>query len=163
MLQSLQDSALAVWVRESPSIFAYTTVLSLHVIGLGTVVGFNYVIGLRVLGKLRGIPLGVLKDFYPVIWFGFIINAVSGVLLYIAAAVEMSEMIAFWAKMAIVLAGMVVSLRLRKLHLLSPPASGEMPDGARKLAWTSLVLWGLAIIVGRLTGYPELVNAMLHF
>ena len=34
MIDAIQNSAYAVWVRESPSIWAYTTILSLHAMGL---------------------------------------------------------------------------------------------------------------------------------
>ena len=39
MLDYLQNLALADWVRSSPSIFAYTTVLTVHAVGLAIVVG----------------------------------------------------------------------------------------------------------------------------
>jgi hypothetical protein len=160
MLELLEQSALAVWVRESPSIFAYTLVLSLHVIGLGIVAGLNTLIALRVLGVAPGIPLASLRAFYPLIWFGFAINAVSGVLLFIAEATGMSAMPAFWAKLAFVAIGMIVSLRLKARCFGDGPDSGVVTPAAKRLAVVSLAAWCLAIVVGRLTGYPELVHAM---
>ena len=35
----LEGSALGVWTRESPSIWAYPTILTLHTVGLGVLVG----------------------------------------------------------------------------------------------------------------------------
>lgn len=158
MLQTLEDLSIAVWVRESPSLFAYTLVLSLHAIGLAIVLGTNTLIGLRLLGVAPGIPLTSLRKFYGFIWVGFIINAVSGVLLFIASAKTMGTMPAFWAKMVLVFTGMTVALQLKSRFLNSPAlASGTVPDGARSLAKVSLVVWCLALIVGRLTGYPELI------
>ena len=40
----LENSAIGVWTRESPSIWAYPTVLTLHTIGLGMLVGANAII-----------------------------------------------------------------------------------------------------------------------
>jgi hypothetical protein len=161
MLEVIENSALGVWVRESPSIFAYTLVLSLHAIGLAIVVGMNTVVALRVLGFAPGIPLASLRNIYAAIWFGFAINAFSGVLLFVASATNMGTMPAFWAKITLVALGMFAALRLKSRFLDDPGAmaSAAAPIGARRLAWLSLGCWYLALIVGRLTGYPELVDS----
>lgn len=158
MLQTLEDLSLAVWIRESPSLFAYTLVLSLHAIGLAIVLGTNALIALRLLGVAPVIPLTSLRNFYGYIWAGFIINAVSGLMLFIASAKTMGTMPAFWAKMVLVFTGMTIALRLKARFLNSPTlASGAVPDAARTMAKLSLVVWTVALIVGRLTGYPELI------
>ena len=160
MLATLEHSDLAVWVRESPSLFSYTLILSLHAIGLAIVVGTSTLIALRLLGVASGIPLEALRRFYPVIWFGFWINALSGVLLFIAEATAMSAMPAFWAKLALVFAGMVLGQQIRTRCLDVPgAAAGVVSAAGRKLAAVSLACWYLALIVGRLTGYPELVKS----
>lgn len=161
MLEVLENSALAVWVRESPSIFAYTLVLSLHAVGLAMVVGTNTLINLRLLGFGRGIPLAALPSFYVTIWFGFVINAVSGLMLFAAEAKSMAAMPAFWLKLVFVALGMVVAVTIKKRCLEDEVAlsSGVVSPLARKLAVVSLVCWSVALIVGRLTGYPELVTA----
>ncbi len=70
MIEAIENSAYAIWVRESPSIFAYTTILSLHAIGLAIIVGINTVVALRLLGFVPGdsaaaaaqaVPLDVLR------------------------------------------------------------------------------------------------------
>lgn len=161
MLETIENLSIGVWVRESPSIFAYTLVLSLHAIGLGIVLGMNTLIALRLLGLAPGIPLTSLRGFYAAIWVGFAVNAISGLMLFIASATNMGTMPAFWIKMVLVLLGMTVALRLKSRYLddQSAMASGVVPDGARSLAWLSLVVWYLALFVGRLTGYPELVSS----
>ena len=152
---------MAVWVRESPSIFAYTLVLSLHAIGLAMVVGTNTLIALRLLGFAPGIPLTTLRRFYLTIWSGFVINAASGVLLFMPEARSMAAMPAFWGKLGFVALGMVVAMTLKKRCLDDEAAmsAGVVPPLARKLAWMSLACWYLALMIGRLTGYPELVTA----
>lgn len=161
MLEVIENTALGVWIRESPSIFAYTLVLSLHAIGLAIVVGMNTAVALRVLGFAPGIPLASLRKFYAAIWFGFAINAFSGVLLFVASATKMGTMTAFWAKMTLVALGMFAALRLKSRFLDDhvATASGTAPADARQLAWLSLWCWYLALIVGRLTGYPELLDS----
>jgi hypothetical protein len=164
VLLELEDTALATWVRESTSLFAYTTVLTVHAIGLAVVVGVNTLIALRLLGFAPGIPLAGLRRLYAVVWFGFFINAVSGSLLFIAEARKMAEMPAFWGKIGFVAAGMIVAqlLQTRYFNDSRNVNSGIVTPVGRRLAWVSLACWYLALIVGRLTGYPDLVAAWFH-
>ena len=61
MIDAIQNSAYAVWVRESPSIWAYTTILSLHAMGLAIIVGINTIVALRLLGYVPDIPINKLR------------------------------------------------------------------------------------------------------
>lgn len=160
MLETLENSGLAVWVRESPSIFSYTLILSLHAIGLAIVVGTSVIIALRLLGFATGVPLVALRKLQTFIWAGFCVNLISGLLLLIAEATKMAVMPAFIGKILFVIVGMVVGVRINKLVLNDPQAiaSGEVPPAARTLAKVSLACWLFALIIGRLTGYPELVT-----
>jgi len=164
VLDYLQNMALADWVRSSPSIFAYTTVLTAHAVGLAIVVGINTVIALRLLGVARDIPLAGLPRLYGVVWFGFWINAVSGFLLFIAEAHSMAAMVAFWAKLALVACGMTIAVLLKRRYFSDTASvqAGVVTRTGRNLAIWSLVCWYLALIVGRLTGYPDLVAGWLH-
>ena len=164
MLDYLQNLALADWVRSSPSLFAYSTVLSAHGVGLGIVVGVNTLIALRLLGVARGIPLLALPQLYSLVWVGFFINLVSGLLLFIAEAHTMAAMVAFWAKLLLVAAGMVVSLLLKRLYFddVARLETGVVTRVGRNLAITSLACWYLALVAGRLTAYPDMVNGWLH-
>jgi hypothetical protein len=159
MLQTIEDLSLGVWVRESPSIFAYTLVLSLHAIGLAIVLGLNWLVALRLLGVAKAIPLTALRSFYGTIWFGFFVNAVSGLLLFIASATHMGLMHVFWIKMGAVATGMILSLSLKARYLNDTVAlaSGTVPAGARRMAWWLLGVWFFALVAGRMTGYPELI------
>ena len=84
----LQGTAVAVWTRESPSIWAYPTVLTLHTIGMAILVGASFVINLRVLQVAGVIPLHRLRPLYRVIWIGFTINLVSGLILFVTEAAD---------------------------------------------------------------------------
>jgi len=163
VLDYLQNLALANWVRTSPSLFAYTTVLTAHAVGLAIVVGVNTVIGLRLLGIARAIPLAGLRQLYGVVWFGFGINLVSGILLFIAEANSMAAMVAFWAKLALVALGMIVAELLKRYYFsdVASVQAGVVTPVGRNLAIASLGCWYLALIVGRLTGYPDLVSGWL--
>ena len=163
MLDYLQNLALANWVRSSPSIFAYTSVLTAHAVGLAIVVGVNTVIGLRLLGVAKDIPLAGLRRLYGIVWVGFLINLVSGILLFIAEAHNMAAMVAFWAKLVLVAIGMIVAELLKRYYFtdLASVQAGVVTRVGRNLAIISLGSWYLALIVGRLTGYPDLVSGWL--
>lgn len=163
MLEALGNTALSVWVRESTDIYAYTLILSVHAAGLAIVVGLNTAVALRLLGFAKGIPLSAMRSFFPVIFFGFWINAISGVLLFIAEPAKMAEMPAFWGKMTCIAAGMAVLLLLRRRFFSDQAAlaSNTVTPTARRLAYASLTCWYLALIVGRLTGYPDMVRHYL--
>jgi hypothetical protein len=163
VLDYLQNLALADWVRTSPSLFAYTGVLTAHAVGLAIVVGVNTIIGLRLLGVAQGIPLAGLRRLYSVIWVGFLINLASGLMLFIAEAHAMAAMMLFWAKLTFVALGMIVAELLKRFYFtdVASVQAGVVTRAGRNLAIISLVCWGLALIVGRLTGYPDMVNHWL--
>ena len=48
LLTVLEDSAFSTWLRESTSLWAYPTILTLHTVGLAVLVGLNATVDLRV-------------------------------------------------------------------------------------------------------------------
>ena len=83
-LRTIEDSGFSTWLRESESPFAFYFVLLFHTFGLALLVGANTVVDLRILGVARDIPLAPLKRLFRIMWLGFGINALTGVLLIIA-------------------------------------------------------------------------------
>ena len=151
LFTSIEGSTLAAWVRESPSIWAYATILTLHTVGLAIVVGANVVVDLRLLGWAKGIPPESLRALFPIMWAGFAINFASGVLLFMADATTKSGQRVFYVKLACItlalLAARTISKRLRQ-------QDGEaVPGNLRALATVSLLLWAGAIVAGRLMAY----------
>jgi hypothetical protein len=72
------------------------------------------------------------------------------------------ESVMFLVKMAFIAVAMV-NLELTRVRVLDRPSVLDSPDLARHagpFAIASIVLWGLAIITGRLTAYPGLVNTL---
>ncbi|HEY3517702.1 MAG TPA: hypothetical protein VGL98_11710, partial [Gammaproteobacteria bacterium] len=65
----------------------------------------------------------------------------------------------FYAKILFIVGGVLVMRLLRNEVFTAQLASGgEAPSSARKLAFASLGCWGLALIAGRLTAYPYLIE-----
>jgi len=86
MIEAIENSAYAVWVRESPSFWAYTWILSLHAMGLAIIVGINSMVALRLLGFVPDIPVNRLRNLFPWMYLGFTVNAFSGLSLLAANA-----------------------------------------------------------------------------
>lgn len=169
MIEAIENSAYAVWVRESPSIFAYTTVLSLHAIGLAIIVGIHTLIALRLLGFVPGIPLQPLRKLFPWMYLGFTINLVSGTSLFVA---NLSNDLGNWlflAKLGFIALAMI-NLELTRIYVFDKPAAagataaaGALPKHSSTFAIAALVLWSLAMVAGRFTAYPNFVEAWLGF
>jgi hypothetical protein len=165
MIEAIENSAYAVWVRESPSIFAYTSILSLHAIGLAIIVGLNTVVALRMLGYVPEIPLPPLRKLFPWMYLGFTINLFSGSSLLAATLSNDLGNWLFLCKLVFILFAMI-NLELTKIQVFDKPgplAANGLPKNARALAIASFVLWGLAMVAGRFTAYPNFVQAWIGF
>lgn len=152
LLNWLEGSALAVWTRESPSLWAYPTILALHSAGLGIVVGASTVIDLRLLGYARRIRLATLAPLFPLIWWAFALNAVTGFVLFMADATIKSTQPVFMVKLVCIAAALVATLRIRR-SLLQSTADAATPPSQRAWAVLSLMLWTAAITAGRMMAY----------
>lgn len=157
----IEGTALATWTRESPSIWAYPTILTLHTAGLGIVVGASAVIDLRLLGFARRIQTAALGALFTIIGWAFALNAATGVLLFMADATMKSKQIVFYVKLTLIGLALWDTLALRRaISRRDPAASGWHPASAgfsevklRRLAALSLALWTGAIAAGRLMAY----------
>jgi hypothetical protein len=161
MLEAIENSAFATFVRESPSLFGYTAVLSLHAIGLAIVAGVSTVVALRLLGVARDIPMRPIVKLFPLMYVGFWINALSGLALLSANASGMLTMTMFYIKMVFIIFAVLI-MRIMRQRIFSDSAlDSQVVDEAlaRRLAIASLVCWVGAIIAGRMTAYPYFVEA----
>ena len=151
----LEGSALAVWTRESPSIWAYPTVLTLHTVGLGVLVGANAVIDFRLLGFAPRLPIPSLAPLYRFMWAGFGINAVTGVLLFAINATTKSRQPVFYIKLLLIALALGVSATIRRTVERDPALDDAAPDAprGRPMAALSLLLWAGVVTAGRLMAY----------
>jgi hypothetical protein len=153
-LQTIEETGFSTWLRESESPFAFYFILLLHTFGLALLVGANLVVDLRLLGVARGIPLAPLKRLFSLMWIGFAVNAVTGVLLVIAYPTKSLTNIDFYAKLTLIGFAVWVMQRLKTRVFEDSSLSEEsMIAKGMSLAKWSLVLWFGAITAGRLLAY----------
>jgi len=155
-LTAFENSALSTWLRESNSIWAYPTVLTLHTIGLALLVGANAALDLRVLGVGKAIAIADLRPLVRWMWIGFWVNALSGVVLLGADATTKAAAPMFVIKMGLVVAGVVIIRALDRRLYGSSTSPDVTTPAVRVLAMASLALWFVAIAAGRLMAYPGL-------
>jgi hypothetical protein len=153
-LASIENSALAAWVRESSSLWAYPAILFMHTVGLGFLVGLNAAIDLRILGFARRLPLAPMESFYKIMWAAFWVNAISGSLLLMADATTKLTNRVFYIKMTFVLLAVANMVWIRRRVFRDPAIdTAAVARFGRALAVASLLFWAGAITAGRLMAY----------
>jgi hypothetical protein len=153
-LRTIEQSGFSTWLRESESPFAFYFVLLFHTFGLALVVGANAVIDLRLLGVEHDIPLAPLKRLFGIMWLGFAINAVSGLLLLIAYPTKALTNPVFYIKLTLIAFAVWVMTQLqRRVFDDSSLNEAVMIARGRTLAKWSLFLWIGVITAGRLLAY----------
>jgi hypothetical protein len=152
-LLKLQESDFGMWVSAAPTLLAYPTILMLHTVGLVMIVGPAWVLDVRLLGFGARLPLEALRGAFRIMWVGFIINASTGIALFISEADDKGMKWIFWVKMASIVLALIVTSRLRSAVFGGSRVADVASPQARRLAISSLALWFVAITSGRLMAY----------
>jgi|SRR5688572_13253706 len=153
-LQWLENTGLSTWVRESPSIFAFPTILLLHTIGMALCVGISAGINFRILGFAPSLRLSPMTRLFPILWLGFWVNAITGTVLVMQDASNKLRNLDFYIKMIFIVLALLVLAKIKNKVLSDPKVdSGPLKSNARTLALLSLLFWLGAITCGRLLAY----------
>ena len=155
-LQKLQDSDFGVWVSSAPTLFAYPTILMLHTVGLAMVVGPIAVLSLRLLGVGARMPISVFRSVFKIMWWGFLLNAGTGIALFISEAAEKGEQVDFYVKLTLIALALITAMRMKRVVFAGRDDAAvdrAVPPQAKSLAVASLLLWSGAITAGRLMAY----------
>jgi hypothetical protein len=151
--RSLQDSAFTEWFLGSASIWAYPTVLTLHTMGMAILVGASLVVNLRVLQVAGEIPLQRLAPLYRLIWVGFVINLLSGLVLFVTQAADRAQDPVFYIKLGSIALALWFGVLVKRASIDAADAPQVTRPRSRWLAAAALGLWTIAIVAGRLMAY----------
>jgi hypothetical protein len=146
----LEATGLAEWVRSSTA--GYPSMIALHALGMAVMVGLSLLLDLRVLGWFAGIPLQALRRFFGLAWIGFGINFISGSALFSAQATSYIVDWVFMTKMTLVLLGAITAGVLQPAVAKLGPGE-PLAGGTKAVAGVAIVIWVVAIVMGRLTAY----------
>jgi hypothetical protein len=155
-LQWLEGTPGSVAIRES--ILLYPLIETTHVLTLALFLGMIALLDFRLLGiGLRGVPVSeVAGRLLPWALAGFVIMAMSGLLLFYSGPVRASANIFFRVKMALLALTGVNALAFHFTiygRLLDWNTHPSPPLRARLAGLFSLILWSGVVICGRMQAY----------
>ncbi len=153
-LEGLQQTVMARWVLESD--YGFYILLAGHAVGMAVVAGAMFMLAIRVLGYGKDEPMAVFDRLYPVAWWGFALNALTGTILFAANGIHLFQNLAFVLKLVMIaLGGVAVFALARGVRQDQAFFEGRASASLRSkvLAVATLGLWTGAIIAGRVIGY----------
>jgi hypothetical protein len=159
-LSAIERSPFSEWVRTSSSLWAYPGILFIHTLGMATVVGMSAMVDLRLLGFASTLPVAPLERYFPIIWTGFWLDAISGAILLAADATTKVANPVFGVKMVLIALGAVNLVFIRRVVFRDPNVGNSVPALGKLLAAASLVLWFGATTAGRLMAYLGAVSGV---
>ena len=151
--RSLQESAFTDGFLGSSSIWAYPTVLTLHTVGMAMLVGASMVIHLRALRVAPSVPLDRLRPLNRIIWMGFAMSLASGLILFVTEAADRVRDPVFYIKLGSIGLAMWLGVVVRRRMINAAGVPPATMRATRGLAISSLGLWTMAIVAGRLMAY----------
>lgn len=151
-LEWLQDLPFSMWIAGSESLLSFPLVLFLHSVGMGLSAGAAFIVGMRLVGVGRPLPVSSLRVFFKIFWAGFFLNAVTGSILFAAHATTTGYIPMYYIKLALIAAGMVLSVPIRTF-VDGEASDGVVPSTVKGLAALSLIVWVAVITTGRLIAY----------
>jgi hypothetical protein len=141
-----ENGPLGVFIRES--LWGYPIVLSSHAVGMAAVMGVVVALNLRVLGYAKDISILAFDKLFIVGWVGFLINLVSGVILFAGQPTVYFFQWTFQLKMlAIIVGGILLKVVMNAVRENKPVQTQKLLGAA------CLTCWTLAVVTGRLMAY----------
>lgn len=152
--QWLQQTPLGVFM--SQSIWAFPAVEAVHILcGNVPLIVSTSILSARLTGwGLREFPVSTLvKTLLPWAWAAFLIQVVTGVLLFSTSAPQYAATRVFSIKMVLILlAGLngLVFMRTTYRHVADWDMAPVPPLGARAAGYISILLWFSVLVMGRM-------------
>ena len=153
-LNWLESLSYSVWVRESPSLWAFPALLFVHTLGMSLVAGGSAVISMALLGFWPKTALKPLERLYPGDVVRVLDQPVHRRLDLPQGRQHLRPQLDLYVKLVFVICGVALLSIMRK-QVFGDPASIPAPVSGRTkmLAWASLACWFCAIVAGRLIAY----------
>ena len=146
MLVWIENTSLALWV--GTSLWAYPVLLSAHITGLAVIVGIIAMRDFHLLGFINGVTEANFLELKKLAYCGFLINGISGIMLFASQASYLSTNLPFLVKLFFIGSGMLLASKIfKKIEKNAGRTSTKI------LAILSLFSWFGAITAGRLIAY----------
>lgn len=154
----LSTTFLSVFIQNHNA-WAIPAIQSIHIVGIGIVMGSVLMIDLRILGWAgRDQTLRQTADrFLPWLTGALYLMLATGILMVVGEPVRELITISFWVKMFLVAVGVVVAgMFQRKVQNGGDVLNGP---GARVVAIVMFLVWVAIIVLGRLIAYDHVWGA----
>jgi hypothetical protein len=154
--QWLENTSTGETVRES--LWLFPVIETVHIFGIILLVGSTSILDLRLMGlAFKDDTVSTLADrFLPWTWAGFVIQVVTGTLLFSSEATKMYGNRAFQVKMMLIVAS---ALNACVFHFVAYKSVGTWvkesvaPISARFAGTFSILLWFGIVAAGRWIAY----------
>ena len=152
-LSALANSALAQWL--SVSMLGVPTLMGLHSIGMAIVVGLSLMLTLRLFGVFIGFRAGLIPRLLGIALWGFLLNFVTGLGIFVSRADDYVQSGLFIFKMILVLLSALILFELkRRLYVAEEGASAAVVDRtSQAMSLLATMLLIAAVVAGRLLAY----------
>ncbi len=152
-LAYLEASAFSQWVLIS--MLGFPTLIALHSVGMGVAVGLSLMVALRLNQLLVDFDAQLLPKFLSVAVWGFVLNLVTGITLFVSRGQDYITSVVFLLKIVLVAVGTLILFWLkRRLGGTSLTTDVLVADGlARRLSLVCAAAWVGAVVTGRLIAY----------
>jgi hypothetical protein len=154
--QWLEQTRVGTSIRES--LWLFPIIETVHIFGIILLVGATSILDLRLMGlTFRDEPVSKLAGrFLPWAWAGFLIQVVTGSLLFSSEATKMYGNLGFEIKMLLIL---VAGINVLIFHSITYQSVNKWdkdpvaPLGARAAGLISILLWFGIVAAGRWIAY----------
>ena len=141
-----EEGPVGIFIRES--LWGYPITLSSHAVGMATVMGVVVVVCMRVLGFAKKLSIPAFDKLLIIGWVGFIINLISGLILFAGTATTYFFQGTFQLKIgAILLGGVLMKFVMGAVRDNKPQVTQKI------LAFTCIACWTVGMVTGRLMAY----------
>lgn len=154
--QWLEQTSIGTAVRES--LWMFPLIETVHIFGIISLVGATSILDLRLMGlTFREEPVSKLaKRFLPWAWAGFIVQVVTGILMFASEATKMYGNVGFQVKMLLIVAA---GINAFVFHSIAYHSVGKWdndpvaPMSARIAGVLSILFWFGIVAAGRWIAY----------
>ena len=150
----LQSLSVSNWIATDETIWSFPLILFLHSVGMGLTAGVMFVVCLRLVGVGRPLPISSMRMLFRIFWAGFILNAITGSLLFAAHATITGNQPIYYAKLTLIAVGVVLAFPLQNF-VEGDGSDGIVPASVRGMAAAGLAVWVGVITTGRFIAYLQ--------
>lgn len=152
-LIDLESSALSEWLLVS--MLGFPTLIALHSVGMAVTVGLSLMVALRLHEVLVGFKGERIRGLLNIAAWGFVLNFVTGLALFITRGSEYIVTGIFLIKMSLVVIGAILLFWVRlRLEPVQSGAEVWVADRvAKRMSLMATTAWFGAVVAGRLIAY----------